>query len=543
MADTVSSIRKELQARLGSGKYYAVRTATARGVFATSFCASSQAQRLIEQLDGIMASGSVIKNDVATSISRVTWSGQDVVVKRYNSRGPLHSFRHAIKGSRASRVWFYSHLLESIGIATPLPLGYVEVRGPRLAARSYAIARYVDGVSLHHFLRDGTVPTEQSRNVLGQIAGMMGTLARYRISHGDLKHSNILVSSNGPVLTDLDAMKVHRCPMSHRYSWRRDIARFTRSAAMDDLPAGIKEICRDVLAQTGEAVTQTERSYQRAAIGRWSLTVRVGVLPEDALGTFCGDQGVYSGDERVRRVSSSNFARVFTCQLPYAGVRHTVYIKHFLARSPLDVVKTLFRASRARRAFKAALLLRRNGFDSPEPLAVLEKCFGPFCITSILLTDAAAGTTSPSAYLRTPPVALSPAALTERRLLLRQAGRTIGRMHTKGIFHGDLRSDNILVQRTAQECRLHFIDNERTRQFRRIPERLRFKNLVQLNMNRDPLTRTDRLRFLLAYAREAGLSRSRIAELARRVSMRTMQRLESQDRRRPRAREKLHATD
>jgi len=89
-----------------------------------------------------------------------------------------------------------------------------------------------------------------------------------------------------------------------------------------------------------------------------------------------------------------------------------------------------------------------------------------------------------------------------KRTFISQFGKTIGRMHRSGIFQGDLRERNVLVQEGDPQ-KIYLIDNERTRRYARLPDRKRLKNLVQVNMNRSPvITLTDRLRFFYAYLDE-----------------------------------------
>jgi serine/threonine protein kinase len=90
-------------------------------------------------------------------------------------------------------------------------------------------------------------------------------------------------------------------------------------------------------------------------------------------------------------------------------------------------------------------------------------------------------------------------SLPERRELLRSMGQTIGRMHRAGIVHGDLRPGNILARKGKGGWEFFFIDNERTRMHHVLWPSLRRKNLVQINMLPQGLSRTDRMRFFQAY--------------------------------------------
>ena len=79
-------------------------------------------------------------------------------------------------------------------------------------------------------------------------------------------------------------------------------------------------------------------------------------------------------------------------------------------------------------------------------------------------------------------------------------GQEIGKLHAKGIFHGDLRLGNVLAQEKENDWQFFYLDNERTRKFNKIPDRLRIKNLVQINMHRtETITDADRELFYEIY--------------------------------------------
>jgi serine/threonine protein kinase len=529
MNDAVVSTYRKLADLKAAGKHYDVQTPVAKGVFDASFCPQEEAGQFLSRLDGLIAAGDIIKDESATTISRASWQGHDLVIKRYNNQGVVHSLRHTLKGSRAGHVWLYGHFLNYLGITTPPPFAYVEIYNHHLLSSSYIVTPYINAVSLHRFIRDKNTSNAGLREVLIKITGFLDIMARHRITHGDLKHSNILVADSSPVLTDLDSLRVHRLDITRRLWRQRDIDRFMRSATMDDLPQATRDICKDVFNQlTGPATIAG--NYKTARIGQWSMTIRKELSPDNVISVFCGDSGIYSGDERTRYVSSSDSARVFTSELPCLGESRPVYVKHFLPRSGLDLVKHLFRRSRATRAFEASLLLRRNGFNSPEPLALLEKGYGPFCTVNVLITDLVTEAVQPTDYLKKCREHPSPAATMEKRRLIRQLGHVVGRMHAKGISHGDLRLDNVLLQPGDDKWKFYFIDNERTRQFSRIPERLRLKNLIQLNMTGHGITRTDRMRFILAYSQEVDWFSGQMKGMVSKISGLTMRRLHIRER-------------
>ncbi|MHC4423871.1 MAG: lipopolysaccharide kinase InaA family protein [Planctomycetota bacterium] len=172
-----------------------------------------------------MQGGQILKNGDTCFVSRINLAGQDIVVKRYNHKGIIHSARHTIKKSRARRCWLHAHRLTMLNIATPRPLAYVEQRRKKLVWKSYLITKYVDGQKLRDFLQDNKPGQEKHSKVTRQLMELLAKLEKHRVTHGDLKHTNILLTSEGLVLTDLDSMRVHRYGWTYRWKRGKDIAR------------------------------------------------------------------------------------------------------------------------------------------------------------------------------------------------------------------------------------------------------------------------------------------------------------------------------
>jgi tRNA A-37 threonylcarbamoyl transferase component Bud32 len=202
-----------------------------RGVFDPRFAEGESMPRFVREVDALMGQGQFLKNDRASFVSRVRWNGQEVVVKRYNRRGFWHSLRHTIKGSRAKRTWLHAHRLVSLGVATPEPLAYFDEYRGRLLRRSYFVTRFVPGPHVYQMLRDPTVADEQKQGIHDQILDLLSRLAEHGISHGDMKHTNILFDGTGVVLTDLDAMRIGGARWLRRRRYRRDLERYRRDLA------------------------------------------------------------------------------------------------------------------------------------------------------------------------------------------------------------------------------------------------------------------------------------------------------------------------
>ena len=219
--------RKGLKKSLRTSKrFIKVESEQYVGVFDKSFCRDAEPLDFIKHIDVLMDDGRILKNGNTCYISRLTWNGVDVVVKRYNHKGIIHSLRHTIKKSRARRCWLNGHRLGVYNIATPKPLAFFEKRRGFLIWNSYLVAEYIDGLSLYHYQRDENIPPEKRKTATQDVKNLLEKMAEYRITHGDLKHTNILITEKGPVLTDLDSMRFHKCNFTFRARRVKDLLRF-----------------------------------------------------------------------------------------------------------------------------------------------------------------------------------------------------------------------------------------------------------------------------------------------------------------------------
>jgi tRNA A-37 threonylcarbamoyl transferase component Bud32 len=198
------------------------------GVFDGDFCQQKEVSDFIKNIDILMDKAELLKADETCYVSRTAWNDWDTVIKRYNYKGLIHSIRHTIKKSRAQRVWQHANRLLKLNIATPRPLGYIERYKGLIIWNSYLITEYVKGQRLKEFLRDDSNSKGVQSTVIEEVTRLLDRLAEHRIFHGDLKHSNILITEDGPVLTDLDAMTIHKLRWVYKFKRVKDMARFQK---------------------------------------------------------------------------------------------------------------------------------------------------------------------------------------------------------------------------------------------------------------------------------------------------------------------------
>jgi len=168
----------------------------------------------------------LLKNGRSSTVFQVETPGGRVVIKRYNLKSPLHAFLRLWRPSRAWNAWEKGLLLQCLGIATPAPLAMIEERFGPLRRRAWIINRYCPGCPLAHHL-DPDRPLSKPESAA--LAQLFTTLHRERISHGDLKATNLFWHDGHLFVLDLDAVKKHRFAATYSRAWHKDRSRFLRN--------------------------------------------------------------------------------------------------------------------------------------------------------------------------------------------------------------------------------------------------------------------------------------------------------------------------
>lgn len=148
------------------------------------------------------------------------------VIKRFNMKSFWHRLKRAFRPSRAHICWRNAMVLASWRIGVPQPVAMIEKRLGFLRSKAYFISVYVPGMSLNEYCFNHNRSPEQLMEIAKQLTQLFAGFASARISHGDLKATNILLTDNGPVLLDLDAMCSHRSIRSWRKAAKEDWKRF-----------------------------------------------------------------------------------------------------------------------------------------------------------------------------------------------------------------------------------------------------------------------------------------------------------------------------
>ncbi|HZX35463.1 MAG TPA: lipopolysaccharide kinase InaA family protein [Thermodesulfobacteriota bacterium] len=218
-------------------------------------------------------------------------------------------------------------------------------------------------------------------------------------------------------------------------------------------------------------------------------------------------------------VESSSNASVW--KIPFAGKNYV--FKEYLSRGLSEALKARIKGTRAERAWANGRMLLENGFPTPPMLLWGMKAKRNFLVTEFI-PDACGLFEFLNGRMKE-------IRRDKRKRIIRTLastfGEVAGRLHSKGIIHGDLRLNNVLLTGwNAVEPIFYFIDNERNSIHKKAPLKLIKRNLVQLNMIKlDLLSRSDRLRFFRAYIRAFPAMADGKKTLAKEVCIGTEQRM------------------
>jgi tRNA A-37 threonylcarbamoyl transferase component Bud32 len=216
------------------------------------------------------------------------------------------------------------------------------------------------------------------------------------------------------------------------------------------------------------------------------------------LKVFLASEG---GSTDFTALSSSANSRV----VRFALNEKSYVFKEFLSRGIFEPIKALTCGTRAEKACLGARMLEENGFSTPRIVAYGVKRFFGLLRRDFIITRFIPESIGVSAFLKERFHSLPDKdKFIAKRCIIKLIGSLLGRLHSKGIVHGDLRLDNILLIGLGEipEISAYLIDNERNKIYKKIPRSQLVKNLVQINMIDLPfISLNDRLRCYAEYLR------------------------------------------
>jgi tRNA A-37 threonylcarbamoyl transferase component Bud32 len=171
----------------------------------------------------------ILKAGRSTTVAKIRIGEQFFVVKRYNVKSAWHWLRRCFRTTRAEKCWRLGLHLQLLGVRTARPVAFIETRFFGLRGKSYFLMQHVDAPHIGNYFENYRPGDESYLPVAEEVIALFTILAKLRITHGDLKMTNILIEDRHPLLIDLDGMEEHTSSLSLKHAFKKEIKRFMKN--------------------------------------------------------------------------------------------------------------------------------------------------------------------------------------------------------------------------------------------------------------------------------------------------------------------------
>ncbi len=486
-----------------------------------------------------------------------------LIIKRYHVRGVSERLKYLFLPSRAASEWTALQHLKNAEVAVPRPLGFGEERSGRtLFHAGLIMENLLNAQVISKWLRHRRVGDPERIEVLRQVGRQIAKLHSAGCRHRDLHSGNILVHEGAVAerpqvaLIDHHACRIGAMPSER--TRRNNLAKvfhsllpkITHSEALELLRAYEEAVA--VPRWSPSALQQAlddlvHRVYRLEGIRLRSRSKRCWKNSSQFVRTVSRGWRVYRRREvpleslRVFQEGRINLEPIFKDQvgqlvgsatLELENGTQAVMVKQHSYRALWRRMWHCFYPGPLHHAWGAARALDVRGIPNPKALALMVQYRHGLPVTTILITERIIGARTLHEELidHYSPQELKDCGNIDKRIS--SLAKLTRRLHDAGICHRDLSLKNILVsQNDSGGYSFHVIDLDSIVIRRRLTDKSRRKNLVQLGLLPDRLITTRNcLQFLRVYDGGEGRYRNRewVRTLNRKLTTGTPKNLASQ---------------
>jgi tRNA A-37 threonylcarbamoyl transferase component Bud32 len=454
----------------------------------------------------------------------------EVFVKRYKCRGINDVCKHIIFSSKAVSEWRALKRFEKRKLPCPGRLAFSEQRSFRILRDSCLIAESLTGaIPLNEYIeKNRPVALRNKVELIKALAALISRLHRTGVFYRDLHAGNLLIKQekdSPPGLFFIDLHRAFFLPGLFLWMQIKDLAQLCNSISTSkaDKLRFLKEYCKDLSRPEISFTRLRKRIYNKSlklekcriksrskrCLKNSSVFEKAGTWDETyygrkEFGRKTADKalslhGLIKSDDNDSTIKNSSKS-VLTTHSQNEGLPVPVCLKRYRFLGALYAIKNIFRKSRAMKSWVAANSLMVRGLETPVPLAIVEKKWGPFIIESFLITQWLQEAEELNDYISRQLVSTSGH---RKKDFIMALARVIRKLHTQGIYHADLKSNNILVtDRENDGWKFYFVDLDRVYLNIKPTFYQRANNLAQINASVSSImTAKDRLNFFYHYAK------------------------------------------
>ncbi len=518
---------------------------------------------------GRLPGATIAKENSVRTVLRVPRAGLPAAfVKRFRVSPIRDAVKYLFVPSRARAEWDASRGLRAAGIPAAEVVAFAERRaGGVLRDAACVVREFPDAMELvpwmfRRFGQEGPWSPGQEaarRALLERLGRLLRSIHDAGFRHPDFHGGNLLLAKEGdpPAMCVIDLHTVRRgtpertgdlvtllhSMLTATTAEERTILRLAYDGDRPALPPLAEGAWRSLLEAREEARvrSRTRCSKLFRPTGRFN-TARRGDLSLVHLREWGPDPFLAALESHRRAAADPSSAAVLKrggrstvtrVEVPGPGGPARLVVKETKVRGTRDLLKNALRRPRAVGSWVAGNGLWQRHVDVAEPRALAVLGAWPVRRESfIVMEDVAAG--GERFDLRSLRLwggrPLGREAARAKRGEVERLGLLVGRLHARGIYHGDLKAVNLFVRPKHGRDSFCLVDYDRVA-FGAGPvsPSRRVKNLAQLAASLgDYFTRADRLRFYRSYARalpgawdaRKGLSRAVAEACARKIVVR-----------------------
>lgn len=177
--------------------------------------------------EALVDTSQAFKHDRTTTVTSIKAGDKRVVLKRYNARNLWHSFSRLLRRTRARRSWNMSFAFDRAGLNVAAPMLMYEHRFGPLRFDAYFASELLSGQELLSALPK--METAEQLQVVEAVKQAFETMDETKLTHGDMKATNLIWHQGKLFFIDLDAAQKHRNRVTWNASHAKDRKRFRKN--------------------------------------------------------------------------------------------------------------------------------------------------------------------------------------------------------------------------------------------------------------------------------------------------------------------------